>query len=260
MPEPSAGPITPWLWAGALALAVGGVVFVYARGKPPDRAAAALPSTSAPIDDAPTELPRPRADEQTPRPLRSVAVDDDRADTAFVREMRKRLKEDPAAVRRELDAKLAKAPKDEKLLAERAWLHLEESEFKEARELAARCVRVNRDNALCKRARAFAYSREGEMEHRIPIMKACFSAARTDAKCLGSMIHAHLKKGEPREAKDILAELKELAPEGVDMHMAQGRFAETEKRNDDAIRHYDLACELGDEEGCDRLDELSPDP
>jgi len=137
-------------------------------------------------------------------------------------------------------------------LASRAADRLDDGDYDQARDLALRCLAVDRTRSQCQSALANSYARRGQYDEGHAHFVDCLKSDPGNEHCMSAMTLYHLAHGERAEARRMLDTLEAGNRDSLTAHLTAGDFARATGDRDGECTHYKAACTLGSDGACKR--------
>jgi hypothetical protein len=163
---------------------------------------------------------------------------------------------DPKRSRELLREVLAKDPKNEQALEGLALKTLLDEDADEARELAARCAKVNSRNSICEKVNKLTPAITPAAERMAVMVEKCARADPNNVDCVYGKLQWLLAHGKKEEAQPIAEHLAEISPKAPATILAQARLKAASGEYGEARRLHQTACEQGNQEACTRAEML----
>lgn len=137
-------------------------------------------------------------------------------------------------------------------LTERALERFDDGDLDGARELAERCVALDRGRTTCQALIAKSYAFRGQYAEGHAHFVQCLKDDPGNEFCMQAMTSYHLQRGDRDEAKRMLDTLTYVHRDSVPAHVAAAEYARAVNDHDGECAHYKAACDLGQQFACQR--------
>ncbi len=164
--------------------------------------------------------------------------------------------DDPERARASLRRALELEPKNERALRMLAAKALLDEKHVEARELAVRCMAVNRSNAQCTQVLKYTPAYTPDLAASIRRFDACLAKEKDNALCLAGKAELSFAASDQAGAIAAVDGLAALKLPGPGLTLLQGRAKAWTGEYAEARALFDTACAQGADPACFRADVL----